>query len=178
MKTCLLLSDTHGQLDITKKIIAAYPHMDYYLHLGDVGFALQELSKFIVVKGNHDQKTELPMLRILEIEGHRILCTHGFLFDEETIQEVMSHDYPDGEDMMNACMNILHQKLLQYTLEHHCDILLFGHTHHQCNVNLNGIALINPGSVSFGTPRSGFATMQIAQDKISVEFHSIEEIVN
>ena len=173
----LLLSDTHGELEETLDIIRQYPKMDYYLHLGDIGFPLQELHKFLMVKGNHDRDCMLPYERYMQIEKRHILYIHGNLFDEETMQEVLAMPSIDREDIMAVCMHTLYKKLAAYALQKGCDTLFFGHTHHQVDIEVDGVRLINPGSVCFGTPHSGYAVIEILGSTLHCTFHESKGIM-
>lgn len=86
----LILSDTHGELDATREVIHEHSDADLMIDLGDIGFDLKELDGFVIVKGNHDKATKLPREKVIEVMGHRILCTHGDMFEAETIEEVFA----------------------------------------------------------------------------------------
>lgn len=167
----LLLSDTHGQLDETRNVIGAYRNMDAYIHLGDVGFELKELHQFDVVRGNHDHMDSLPYKMIKMFGKHRVACLHGNLFDNEVLVHMMDKAFDDKEDIMEACMNMLYDLLSNYAKTLDCDVLLFGHTHHQVCTEVHGVTLINPDSLCFGSPHSGYAIVDIQDEKIDVKFH-------
>lgn len=173
----LLLSDTHGELEETKQVINRYPKMEYYIHLGDIGFPLKELYRFQVVAGNHDHELTLPYERILEIEQRRVLCIHGNLFDDETVKEVLAMHSIDTEQIMEICMTTLYHKLCAYAKEKGCDTLFFGHTHHQVDIEIEGVRLINPGSVCLGTPHSGYAVIEILGKELHCVFHETKGII-
>lgn len=172
----LLMSDTHGQLEKTRNIILQYPHMDGYFHMGDVGFALQNLEQFHIVKGNHDRNTALPLEICLTLGERKVLCMHGNRFDEETLQEVLGMSHLSGEEMMEECMHRLYTKLSDYVRNYGCDTLFFGHTHEQCFAEYEGITLINPGSVSFGMKGAGYAIVDINGDDIQVEMKKLPNL--
>lgn len=172
----LLISDTHGELNETRKLLKQHSDMDYYIHLGDVGFSLQELSHFHIVCGNHDRNMPLPKEQVLAIEDRRVLCLHGNIFDEETLQEVLAMTSVDNDDIMDICMNTLYHKLAKYAKRKGCNTLFFGHTHHQCMVEMDGVTLINPGSVCFGTPHSGYAIVEVKGKEIDAVFYTTRGI--
>ncbi|MEG1733176.1 MAG: metallophosphoesterase family protein [Longicatena sp.] len=169
----LLLSDTHGALDKTKEVLAKYQIMDAYIHLGDVGFDVKELCDFLVVCGNHDHIKDVPYEYITTFEKRKVLCLHGNLFDQETLHEVFTNTHEEIDDLMELCMNTLYGKLANYAKEKGCDCVFFGHTHHQCFVEKEGITLINPGSLYLGTPRNGYAIVEIVGNKINVCFEAV-----
>lgn len=169
MKKILVLSDTHGDIDMTRRILQKHQDVDLRIHLGDVGFDLHEISSCCIVKGNHDRTNRLPMERIFQIEDKRLLCLHGNLFDEETVQEVFAIKGISSDKLMDLCMKILYTKLKNHAKEKHCDIVLFGHTHHQCCEELDGVLLINPGSICLGTPHNGYAIVCIDHNDVKVK---------
>lgn len=147
MKTLCVLSDTHGYLDAIHRISNVIFESDYVLHLGDgVGdmrsFTEMLGDKFYAVKGNCDclpyRKEEL-----LEIEGHRILMTHGDLYGVKYSMTALS----------------LRAKELN------ADVVLFGHTHTAEIFEEGGITFINPGSLS-GTMKESFAYVVITKEKV------------
>lgn len=173
----LLLSDTHGELGRTEEILRMHPLMDAYIHLGDVGFPLRNLSDFHIVKGNHDKNLRLPYEEIISLGERRVLCLHGNMFDEETVQEVLSRTENFNGDMMEVFMSTLYGKLVKYAVEKKCDTVFFGHTHHQCFERINDVVLINPGSVFLGTPQCGYAVVQIEGKAIQACFHDCEGLL-
>lgn len=120
----LLLSDNHGE-DI-KKIIETHKEVKYILHCGDSLMTDSELESLnvIAVKGNND-KNEQPDMQILDLDGTRVLLTHGHL---ENVNDSM----------------ITLQYLAQ---ENDIDIVCFGHTHFVFIDNANGVTFVNPGAL-------------------------------
>lgn len=171
----LLLSDTHGRLEVTRKIIEKHEDIDKFIHLGDVGFPLQELEQFQIVKGNHDRNTKLPLELQCTIEERSVLCLHGNIFDEETIQEILDMKNIANEELLDLTMNLLYSKLATYARNKGCDTVFFGHTHLQCTMEKDGVILINPGAVSFSMDKSGYAVVSIEQKNIDVKMYTIEE---
>ena len=170
----LLLSDTHGDLHTTKQILQQHTDVDVKIHLGDVGFPLQELDDCTVVKGNHDSNRYLPQELHLSLENREVLCLHGNLFDDETVQEVLSRKDVAQEDIMDVCTEILHTKLASYAKRKGCDTVFYGHTHHACFLEMDGVLFVNPGSVSFGVSKNTYALVTIHQKEMDVQFYSIE----
>lgn len=51
-----------------------------------------------------------------------------------------------------------------------CDIALFGHTHSTCNKTVDGVLLVNPGSIG----RNGtYAVLKISEKDVSVEIKKV-----
>ncbi|MGI6084357.1 MAG: metallophosphoesterase [Acetivibrionales bacterium] len=136
MKLYLVISDTHGELRHAKKMIEQYPQINGLIHLGDfykdayiIKAKYPEL-KIFTVPGNCDFYNDLPTDIILEIEGKRILITHG-------------HRY----GVKNGI-----ERLERKALQEGIDVVLFGHTHCPLQEYRSDILFVNPGSIGF--PRS------------------------
>lgn len=172
----LLLSDTHGELESTRKLIRIHKEVDLKIDLGDIGFALKELDDFIVVKGNHDKQLKLPMQQIVEVEGHRILCVHGDMFEADVMEEVFSIKVDDTEDIMQVCMDVLYRHIAEYAKEKDCDVVFFGHTHIRVWEIYDGITIINPGSLLFGMDGNdkSYAIVNVTKEDIQVEFYDMK----
>lgn len=171
----LLMSDTHGELEKARMIVEKNESVDVSIHLGDVGFPLQELSKFHLVRGNHDKDCSLPMELMLDLEGRKVLCMHGNRFDDETMQEVLAQENINCENLMEVCMQTLYGKIAAYAKRKGCNTVFFGHTHHQYAGVVEGVVLVNPGSVCFGTPQRGYAIVQIQHEEIDTRFYHCDE---
>lgn len=172
----LLLSDTHGELDATRHVIKAHPEVDLRVDLGDIGFPLKELDSFVIVKGNHDPGTKLPLDQILEVEGHRIWCVHGDVFETETVEEVMAMKNDPDMDIMQLCMETLYKNIVKHAIRKACDVVFFGHTHIRIFEIRDGITIVNPGSLLFGMDGNdkSYAVVDIKKESISVEFFDLK----
>ncbi len=127
----LLVSDTHGKDDLLENIITE-EHPDFLCHMGDVeGSAdyIREIAgcQLAMVAGNNDYYSGLPQEALFELAGHKIFMTHG-------------HGY------------ILYfglQELCDAGKKKGADIVLFGHIHQPVVEEIDGITLINPGSLTY-----------------------------
>ncbi|MEG0470248.1 MAG: metallophosphoesterase family protein [Longicatena sp.] len=171
----LVMSDTHGELEKTRRILENSEPVNIFIHLGDIGFPLQELSKFHLVCGNHDKDSSLPLELIMDLEERKVLCIHGNRFDDETILEVLSQKNIKSEDLMDFCMSTLYGKIASYAKRKGCDTVFFGHTHHQFSGVVDGVTLVNPGSVCFGTPQSGYAIVEIQHMEMVTRLYHCDE---
>ena len=132
-----ITGDTHNNID---KVLKIFPHLkgvDMILHTGDMksdGKRLEELLNVPVVSvpGNCDGSSSSGDFEIVETEYGKILVTHGHMFH-------VSYSY---------------DRLLYLCEENDCKAAVFGHTHVPCFEEIDGIHLINPGSLS--RPRDGF----------------------
>ncbi|VEU82556.1 Putative metallophosphoesterase MG207 homolog [Acholeplasma hippikon] len=85
-----------------------------------------EQSKMIAVKGNNDYFLDLPLSRIIDFDGKKILLVHGHMEDVK---------YGLGKLQVEAFKNKV-------------DICIFGHTHEAFYKNIEGVEFINPGALS------------------------------
>lgn len=108
---------------------------------------------------------QLPLTKRITIEGRRILLVHGTPrdpLDEYVLDDpVMWKRRLEGVD---------------------ADLVLVGHTHMQFTLNLNGVHLINPGSVGQprdGDPRAAYAVIDFQTSKIELRRidYPVEETV-
>lgn len=135
-----VLSDTHLP-DATPWFEKVYTtHLataDVVLHCGDITGApllhyLMQHPEFHAVAGNMDRHgvaDELPGKRELSLGGLRVGMTHGFGFS-----------WPISQHLPQAFSPDLH-------------LICFGHTHAFKDTEVDGIRILNPGSVT--SPRQG-----------------------
>lgn len=132
----LVLSDSHGDKNAIQKALDQFGDVDYIFHLGDYASDatyIAEHSRASVrsVRGNCDYIADDPYFDEVVICGNRIVLTHGH--------------------KLNAKYSM--ERLYYYALEHEAKAILFGHTHVATAQFVDGIWLVNPGSVS--EPREG-----------------------
>lgn len=121
----VLVSDNHGLEDVIDELHNKYPITDYFIHCGDSEMPKYRLEGFAAVMGNNDYYGEYPMHLILEIGSHRIYVCHGH------------------RDMIYGHFEML----AAHAKEHGCDIACFGHTHIPFDQVIDGVHLLNPGSI-------------------------------
>lgn len=105
-----VISDTHGLL--RPQVFEVFREVDHIFHAGDVGpldllTELQAIAPVTAVYGNTDGwevRDRLPKVAQVELDGFRIVVTHGDQFGSPT-PELLNEAYPGA------------------------DILLYGHTH-------------------------------------------------
>ncbi|HEU4588063.1 MAG TPA: metallophosphoesterase family protein [Gemmatimonadales bacterium] len=105
-----VIADTHGLL--RPEVFEAFREVDHILHAGDLGpldllVELEAIAPVTAVFGNTDSfevRAKLPQVAQVELDGFRIVVTHGDQFGSPT-PEKLHAAYPDAE------------------------ILVFGHTH-------------------------------------------------
>ncbi len=132
----LVVSDTHGDPGRLKKVLNQNNDFDMLIHLGDgeKDFrdiqALYPAKGMVYVAGNCDYGV-YPNEHIASAGGRKILCCHG-------------HRYG---------VNYGIEMLASAALQKECTIALYGHTHVPKIETLNGVMVMNPGSLTL--PRGG-----------------------
>lgn len=151
----LVISDTHGDIEKAAEIYRSLPETDAVIHLGDLEEDARGLSRLLAadvisVKGNMDNgyKKE-DAFKTIDTECGKLLLTHGH--------------------MQNVKSSLT--SLMYLAEEQNCIAALFGHTHIPVCENVNGLYLINPGSLTYpaaGTMPS-YALVTTAADSIAAE---------
>ena len=153
MERILVFSDTHGNIERAKTIIAQTPGVTGVIHLGDIERDFMALRKkfetiaFYGVRGNNDFFSSLEKEQLLTIQGKKIFLTHG-------------HNY------IRSFYDI--DSLVYRGLELKADIVLFGHTHVSAYHKIDGMIVANPGSLT--SPRTGersYGVIEIEDTKLS-----------
>jgi putative phosphoesterase len=136
----IVFSDSHGNAGILRQIILSQPNAEVFIHLGDGEREFDSLREAYpdkvmrFVRGNTDWGSTAKLLDTLVLEKKRILFVHG-----HTFQVKQSTDLILSEAQFVGA-----------------DVALFGHTHVAMTDYVDGIYLLNPGSVS--QPRHGNPT--------------------
>ncbi len=128
-----VISDSHGDIALMKKIVQAMGDIDIYIHLGDFVNDAKRVfkgKKFYFVKGNCDLTNDKEEL-VLELNGYKFLITHGHQFN----------------------IKFGYNNIYYRALEWDADIVLFGHTHMPISIWYQGRLFFNPGSITY--PRGG-----------------------
>ena len=132
----LVVSDTHKNFAMLKKAFDAVPDADIVVHLGDgeSEFSLLRSTNpsrnMIFIGGNCDKELHRPWQSI-DACGQKIFCVHGH-----------NHDVHKGvKDLVDAAKH------------YGCTVALYGHTHIRRTDIVDGIYVMNPGSLD--SPRDG-----------------------
>ena len=131
MKTAIIISDTHGNRAAVQQLKSLCAENDYLIHLGDGSFDLYPLlaefpDKIYRINGNCDFPKTGEDETILDIEGVKIFATHGHIYSAKTTLT----------------------RLSERAKELGCTVVLYGHTHRAREDEIDGITLINPGTMS------------------------------
>lgn len=130
----LIVSDTHRRDENLKLVIEENIPMDMLIHLGDAEGSDCYIPEWVnpecrmeMVLGNNDFFSKLDREREIEIRGHRIFITHGHYYGVSM--------GPEG--------------LADEARSRGCDIAMYGHTHKPFLGKIDGVTVLNPGSLSY-----------------------------
>jgi len=149
MKKLIVISDTHGNSKNVEALLPLIAENDYLIHLGDGFSDIREINRQYPEKvyycgGNCDFFSSLPIDGELEVEQVKIYYCHG-------------HKYGVKSD--------LHALALE-AKRRGCDIALYGHTHDADITQLEGVTLINPGTLKYALGKGGgYCYLVINKDK-------------
>lgn len=139
----LIASDSHGRTDRLKQLeeIPA----DEYLFAGDLTDDPEKIGKWTAVAGNNDMylHLDLPEAAVIPADGHQILLVHG-------------HQFPAA---------VRKEKLAHLAKQYDCDIVVYGHSHMPDMDQVDGVVLLNPGSVYRNRDGSKTSYMMLHLDK-------------
>lgn len=122
-----IISDTHGLL--RPEVFDAFAGVDHILHAGDVGpldllTELEAIAPVTAVYGNTDRwdvRARLPQVARVELDGFRIVVTHGDQLGSPT-PEKLNAAFPEAE------------------------IIIYGHTHRPLLTLVDiVVTVMNPG---------------------------------
>lgn len=151
----LILSDTHGALDILPyalRMVGGRDKINLVLHAGDVcGDEDRLRGQFecpvFMVSGNNDWGSDLPKEIVHKVGKHTLYMTHGHAYGVYY-----------GLDKLNYAAQA-----------HGADIAIFGHTHVPCLDTEGSVWLLNPGSLS--EPRRGSFSFMLVDVDADGEWH-------
>ena len=127
----LIVSDVHGFYAELNCILDTEKDIKNVIFLGDGLSDIQRAQmeypdhNFICVKGNCDLFDKTESMKILTLEGCKVLITHGDGFDVKTSKLALRR----------TAINL------------GAEIVLYGHTHRQYYEYLDGLYIFCPGSV-------------------------------
>lgn len=144
----IIFSDNHGKVSTLTDIRKRHPEISIFIHCGDYCSSVDD-SWMIRVAGNNDYD-DCDEIKIINIDGKRILITHGHLFPRYKLVD----------------------SLYQYALKNHCDIVCFGHIHVRVLEEKNGILIINPGSTNYNYDGSqcGYAILDTENNQVEFKY--------
>lgn len=148
----LVISDTHGHIERALRLLPLFTDLDAIVHLGDylrdaVQLQKQTEIQVIAVGGNGDgvfSKSEA--IKTIDSPYGTIIMTHGHL-----------HGVRKGVD-----------RLLYQAAECNAKAVLFGHTHTPFYGVIEGVSLVNPGSLSYPTQHNHGTYAVLTIDKAGI----------
>lgn len=151
----VILSDTHGNQTLALSIIDDNGDADHFIHLGDEvddACFLEDISGRPVIKisGNCDYTTAYPREKVIELDGHRVMLTHGDLYQVKAGIE----------------------KLRRRAGTEKVDVVLYGHTHQPTVQELDGILFVNPGCLKNGCDSLTYAVVTLTEQAVTAEIVS------
>ena len=156
-----IVSDTHGIFTLVRKKLRELNGIDYLIHLGDnASDGIQLSQEFGIpleyVKGNCDFPTKDELEKVIEIEGKKILLTHGHRY-------YVKYEY---------------QTILDRGRELGVNAVFFGHTHIPMISKHEDILLLNPGSPSLPreSAKKTIALVTIDKSGIFPRLVNLEEV--
>ena len=130
----LVVSDTHRKDDNLKLVFSEECPLDMLIHLGDAEGSEHFIPDWVnpecrmeMVLGNNDFFSRLDRDREIDIAGHKAFITHGHYYGVSM--------GPEG--------------LVDEAKSRGCDIAMYGHTHRPFLDVIEGVTVLNPGSLSY-----------------------------
>ena len=151
MKRLIVVSDTHGNYKAVEELLPLIAENDYVIHLGDGAGdmrAVREVhpDKVYTVGGNCDFFSAYPREGELEIENIKIFFCHG---DRYGVKREL-------------------RSLALEAKRRGCDVALYGHTHQANITEIEGVMLINPGSLRVSVGKGGsYCYLVVHKNKIT-----------
>lgn len=148
----VVFSDAHGDRKVIQRIVKFNMDADYYISLGDSELPHKFLLELdvLAIKGNYPLDAGFVFEKILDVEGKKVLLTHGH--------------------KLNLSSGLI--PMITYGTQQNVDIILYGHTHVARADRVQDLLMINPGSVS--RPRSdnppSYLILTITRDNVEYVF--------
>ena len=126
----VIFADSHREYQKLKNIVEKNLDADLFIHLGDGEHELRDMErehpdkKFVFVKGECDYGVH-DTEKVIDLNTCKIYCTHGDL-----------HGLQSGLD-----------SLIFDAKKNGCKIALYGHTHFYRTEFIDGVYIMNPGSI-------------------------------
>ena len=145
----VLVSDTHGRNEVFAQLRERHLIANAYLHAGDSETDAHNLDGFASVQGNNDYYSAHPEQLLLDLGGIRVLMIH-------------SHQFHTANRISG---------LVARARKYGATMVFYGHTHIFHVEEVDGITLVNPGSLWRNrdfTPES-YALITISDAKIDIQ---------
>ena len=123
----VLMSDSHYNKESIERVRKKYPDIPVKVHCGDILMPPEKMKDFIAVGGNMDFFFDYPFEQTLDIDSFHILIKHG--------HDLFPGSFPD------------YRGLADYAKQCGFNAVFFGHSHAYYDGEIDGVRLLNPGSV-------------------------------
>lgn len=145
----VVVSDSHGRIEILKQILDTHPDADAYIHCGDLELPDTYFPQFIRVKGNNDYYADVPYEIVTHVNDLKVLITH-------------SHQYTYFHRQ---------QQLAKKAERLGCRLVCYGHTHVFNDDVVEGVQFVNPGScwINRDGTKPSYAVVTFEQEQIKVQ---------
>ncbi len=156
----LIVSDSHGSKEEITELTEKYTsEVDAMIHCGDSELSADDkpLTSYLGVRGNCDMDARLPEDLVEEVNGNKVLITHGHLYGIK--------------------MSLM--KLRYKAEEVGAKFVFFGHSHTLGAEISNGTLFLNPGSIRLprGRQERTYALVEETNNQVKVEFLTHEHKV-
>ncbi|MFV0380442.1 MAG: metallophosphoesterase family protein [Anaerorhabdus sp.] len=143
----IVMSDNHGHINPIVYLKNIYVEADMLIHCGDYLIDENYLNGLIFVRGNNDYDFNVPEEIVIKIKNHKCMIVHGH------------------KSLFNGKKN-----LVSLAKRNGCDVIFYGHTHIFDDSVIDGVRIINPGSLHFNRDGSkpSYAEVIFEDDKINV----------
>lgn len=157
----VVMSDSHGNFTQVRRIVDENKDtVQTFIHLGD---GLEEFNDvrnmyphlhFLAVKGNNDWGSMEEKIKLITLGDKLVLLTHGDLMGVKLGKTTL---YKEAKKLK-------------------ADIALYGHTHRVACDCLDGIYIMNPGSVNDGrSTGQTYLILEIFPEKVSSQVIFLDE---
>ena len=156
MKKLIIVSDSHGNRQALDALDGIFAESDCIVHLGDTSSDGRYIyNKFpdrtVVINGNCDILSVGEKEKIIRLEGVNIFACHGHAY---SVKSTLS-------------------RLAKRAKELDCKIALYGHTHDAREDEIDGVTLLNPGTLSRYSQKS-YLYLVINGDKFTQKIVRID----
>ena len=148
----LVISDLHRRRSYFEKVLEKYPNINTVFFLGDGVDAAEEISSFYPQKnfhllaGNCDFLSRYPSSGFFNLNGVKILATHGHTYGVKGGTE----------------------RLFTVAKNEGVSLALYGHTHVQREEYRDGVHIVCPGALDNYAEKPGYAIIDVTEKGIVV----------
>ena len=125
----LIVSDNHKDKYVVGDLVAIYKDkVDAFIHCGDTEMSASDMvwQDYLVVQGNNDFDKKFPMEVVEQLGDYTVFIAHGHTFG---VRQTLSD-------------------LIEKAKEAGATFAFFGHTHVPTIEKVDGVWVINPGSIN------------------------------